>query len=61
MALLTFGLARDQKALIPLTRLRSEFYRLPEDADLFKRRVLKKTVHELGHGFGLDHCPDRTM
>lgn len=54
-----FGLACDRKALISLCRLRPEFYRLPEDDELFKRRVLKEAVHELGHVFGLDHCPDR--
>lgn len=54
-----FGLACDRKALIALRRLRPEFYGLPEDEELFKRRVLKEAVHELGHVFGLDHCTDR--
>jgi archaemetzincin len=54
-----FGLATDGKALISLKRLRPEFYKLPEDNDLFKRRVLKEAMHELGHVFGLNHCPDR--
>lgn len=54
-----FGLATDKKALISLKRLRPEFYKLTENNDLFKSRILKEAMHELGHVFGLNHCPDR--
>jgi len=42
---------------IALPRLRQSFYNLPEDEALFRQRVLKEAVHELGHTYGLDHCP----
>lgn len=28
--------------------------------DLFYERMLKEAIHELGHNFGMSHCPDRT-
>jgi archaemetzincin len=46
------------RALISLWRLRQEFYGLPPDEDLFHQRVVKEAVHELGHTYGLSHCPD---
>ena len=27
---------------------------------LFHERVIKEAVHELGHTYGLSHCPDAT-
>ena len=51
-----FGLAAGIGTLISVTRLRQEFYGLPEDRALFSRRILTEAVHELGHTFGLGHC-----
>lgn len=45
-------------AIISLCRLRQEFYGLPADEALFLNRAIKEAVHELGHTFGLGHCPD---
>lgn len=56
-----FGQAKcpGRAALISITRLRQEFYKLSEDDKLFFTRVVKEAVHELGHTYGLRHCPDK--
>ncbi|NWF52939.1 MAG: archaemetzincin family Zn-dependent metalloprotease [Nitrospirae bacterium] len=51
-----FGEASTKVAVISLTRLRQGFYGLPEDSNLFQKRVLTEAVHELGHTYGLGHC-----
>ncbi len=51
-----FGEAGAKAAVIGLTRLKQEFYGLPEDKPLFKRRASIEAVHELGHTYGLGHC-----
>ncbi|MGA2417061.1 MAG: archaemetzincin family Zn-dependent metalloprotease [Candidatus Sulfotelmatobacter sp.] len=45
-------------AVLSAHRLRQEFYGLPSDRDLFRHRVLKEAVHELGHTLSLTHCGD---
>jgi archaemetzincin len=47
-------------AIISLVRLRNEIYGYPPDNKLFFERTLKEAVHELGHTFGIGHCPDRS-
>ncbi len=50
--------ANGREAMVALPRLRQSFYGLPEDPTLFCERALKEVVHELGHTWGLGHCPD---
>jgi archaemetzincin len=45
-------------ALVSLCRLRQEFYGLTPDAALLRERLTKEMLHEMGHTFGLAHCPD---
>jgi archaemetzincin len=45
-------------AVISAHRLRQEFYGLPPDGGLFRERVIKEAVHELGHTLNLTHCED---
>jgi archaemetzincin len=46
-------------AIISLCRLRQEYYGLPPDKKLFIQRATKEIVHEIGHTFNLEHCPDQ--
>jgi archaemetzincin len=45
-------------AIVSTHRLRSEYYGLPPDEGRLVDRVIKEAVHELGHAFGLVHCPE---
>jgi archaemetzincin len=57
-----FGEAQlaDGGAVVSTHRLRQEFYGLPADPELLRERLLKESLHELGHTYGLRHCPDYT-
>jgi archaemetzincin len=45
-------------ALVSTHRLHNEFYGLPSNQELLVDRTVKEVVHELGHAWGLVHCPD---
>jgi len=49
----------EKTAVISIIRLRPDYYGLPEDEGLLRERTLKESVHELGHTYGLEHCPDK--
>jgi archaemetzincin len=57
-----FGEAQlaDGGAVVSTHRLRQEFYGLPHDPELLRERLLKESLHELGHTYGLRHCADYT-
>ena len=45
-------------ATVSLCRLRPEFYGQPPDSDLWEERAIKEATHEIGHLYGLVHCPN---
>jgi archaemetzincin len=45
-------------AVVSTARLREEFYGMPPREEVLRDRLLKESIHELGHTFGLRHCPD---
>jgi len=46
-------------AVVSLARLRQEHYGVAPDRPLLLERLRKESLHELGHTFGLIHCPSR--
>ena len=45
-------------AVVSAHRLRQEFYGLQPDPELFRQRIIKEAVHEVGHTLNLTHCED---
>jgi archaemetzincin len=45
-------------AIISLCRLKPEFYDTIIKRSLFLERAVKEAVHEIGHTFGVTHCPN---
>src|SRR5215471_1771036 len=45
-------------AVVSTYRLRQEFYGFPADSSLLQERLLKESVHEIGHTLHLTHCDD---
>jgi archaemetzincin len=43
-------------AIVSVHRLHNQFYGIPENKELLKNRLLKESIHELGHTLGLIHC-----
>ena len=62
MPILTFVFGEAQLTgrccVVSWRRLTQGFYGLPDDPELFADRLLKESVHELGHTLGLTHCQD---
>ncbi len=44
-------------AVVSSFRLRDELYGLSRNPEKLKERLEKEAIHELGHTFGLIHCP----
>jgi len=45
-------------AVVSTHRLHQEFYGLAPDPELFRQRVIKEAIHELGHTLSLKHCDE---
>lgn len=58
-----FGISEKKECIVSIARLDPRFYgdtENPSEAnELFKERIRKEILHELGHTMGLKHCPDR--
>ena len=55
-----FGIASAyyKSAIISTKRLHNSFYNLPQNEEIYLKRVYTEAVHEMGHVLGLPHCPN---
>ncbi|MFA5801669.1 MAG: archaemetzincin family Zn-dependent metalloprotease [Thermoleophilia bacterium] len=55
-----FGVAERESgvAVVSMCRLDPEFYGAEPDRELLRARLLKESVHEIGHVLGINHCTD---
>jgi archaemetzincin len=44
--------------IVSLFRLKNQENPLKNLTEVFEKRFIKEAIHELGHTFGLQHCPD---
>jgi archaemetzincin len=56
-----FGQAKmkGRVAIVSICRLDPTFFHQTKDDGLLELRVVKETVHEIGHVLGLEHCNNR--
>lgn len=47
-------------SIVSSFRLDPKNYEENFNKDLFNERLLKEAIHELGHNFGLPHCPEKS-
>lgn len=45
-----------QAGIVSVYRLKNEFYGMRGNDELFRDRMVKTLIHEIGHMFGLKHC-----
>jgi archaemetzincin len=50
--------AHSRKALISIKRLQPVFYNQTHNEELLHFRIIVEVIHELGHTWGLRHCPN---
>jgi len=57
-----FGLAESSGRASVISSFRLDPRNMGEifNSDLFYERMLKEAIHELGHNFGMSHCPDKS-